>query len=171
MQQLTKVPSIEITSPGVNIAVVKKDDDGWKFLLVQRAETESYPGCWGFVTGGKEGNETVAQTTARELKEEIGLVADRMWSTEYLIQFYEPEFDQIWQLPLVVAVVPVDAKVRLTAENSDFKWLYADKARKQVSWKNLSTAIENITEELEVYPARTWVEIKPSDQPKQPGNI
>jgi 8-oxo-dGTP pyrophosphatase MutT (NUDIX family) len=155
----TKSPAISITSPGVNIAVVKKDDDGWKFLLVQRAETESYPGCWGFVTGTKEGNETAAQIVARELKEEVGLTAERLWSTEYLIQFYEPEFDQIWILPLIVAVVSRDSAVTLTAENSGFAWLYAHKARKLVSWKNLVKAIEDITDELEVYPAKTWVEI------------
>lgn len=156
-----KNPAIEVTSPGVNIAVVKKDDDGWKFLLVQRAETESYPGCWGFVTGTKTGTETAVQTAVRELKEETGLVAERLWSTEYLIQFYEPEFDQIWLLPLIVAVVPQQASVTLTPENSGFNWLYCNKARKLVSWKNLVVAIENITDELEVYPAKTWVEIIP----------
>lgn len=167
MEKLVKAPSITITSPGVNIAVVKKDDDGWKFLLVQRAETESYPGCWGLVTGGKEEDETAAQTVVRELKEEVGLVPERMWSTEYLIEFYEPEYDQIWVLPLIVAVVHVDAKIELTPENSDFKWLYPFKAKKLVSWKNLATAIENVTEELEVYPAKTWVEIKVTDKPKR----
>lgn len=153
--------AIEITSPGVNIAVVKKDDDGWKFLLVQRAETESYAGCWGFVTGTKAGDETAAQIAARELKEEVGLTAERLWSTEYLVQFYEPEFDQIWILPLIVAVVPNDSTVTLNSENSGFAWLYSHKARKLVSWKNLVVAIEDITEELEVYPAKTWVEIIP----------
>lgn len=160
MSQATR-PAIEITSPGVNIAVVKKDDDGWKFLLVQRADVETYPGCWGFVTGTKEGKETAAEICVRELKEETGLTAERLWSTEYLIQFYEPEVDQIWQLPLIVAVVPTDSKVKLTPENADFAWLYSHKARKQVSWKNLVVAIDNISDELEVYPAKTWVEITP----------
>ncbi len=154
-----KAPSVEIISPGVNIAVVKKDDDGWKFLLVQRAESESYPGTWGFVTGTKEERETVAQICVRELHEELGMRPERMFATEYLVQFYEPEFDQIWLLPLAVAIVPANTEVRLTPENQDFIWLPAAKARKHASWKNVAAAIQNIDEELEVYPARTWVEI------------
>ena len=60
--------NIKIESPGVNVAVVKKDYDGWKFLILQRAESESYGGYWGCMTGGKRGEETVAQVVVRELK-------------------------------------------------------------------------------------------------------
>lgn len=150
---------IEIVSPGVNIAVVKKDDDGWKVLVLQRTETGSYPGCWGLLTGRKEEEEVVAQIVERELRARVGLRAQRIWSTEYLIRFFEPEFDQIWIMPLIVAVVPDDAKVILQSEHSGFKWLDPFRAKKQVTWKNLVRAIEDIAEELEVYPARTWVEL------------
>jgi dihydroneopterin triphosphate diphosphatase len=157
-----KITGIEICSPGVNVAVVKKDDDGWKFLVLQRAEKESYPGCWGLLTGLKEGHESAAQIAVREMKEETGLKPDVMWSTETLIQFYEPEFDQIWLLPLIVAVVPSDSRVVLTPENAAFKWLDPFKAKKQVTWKNLVAAVDQVAEELEVYPARTWVQVSGS---------
>lgn len=153
---------IEIVSPGVNIAVVKKDDDGWKVLVLQRSDTGSYAGCWGLLTGRKESNEVVAQIVARELRERVSLTATRIWSTEHVIRFYEPEFDQIWMLPLIVAIVDADAKVDLQSEHSDFRWLDPFRAKRQVTWKNLYRAIENIAEELEVYPARTWVELVPS---------
>lgn len=152
--------NIKIVSPGVNVAVLKKDYDGWKYLVLRRAETESYGGFWGFMTGGKVGDETVAQVVVRELKEETQLTPMVMWASENLIQFYEPEYDAIWLLPLIVAVVREDAKVVLSPENSDFRWLPAHKAKHLVSWKNLERAIDEITEELEVYPPRNWVEIK-----------
>ena len=147
-------------APGVNVAVVKRDDDGWKFLVIQRSLNESYGGCWGLLTGMKQAEETAAQIAARELKEELGLKPEVMWSTEHLIQFYEPEFDQVWILPLIVAVVPKDAKVVLDPENNDFKWLDPFRAKKQVTWKNLVCAIGQVAEELEVYPMRTWVEVR-----------
>lgn len=152
--------NIKIESPGVNVAVVKKDDDGWKFLILKRAEGESYGGYWGFMTGGKRGDETVAQVVVRELEEETNLTPDSMWASEYLVQFYEPEYDTIWILPLIVAVVPQDAKVMLSPENSEFRWLAPKSARHLVSWNNLVRAIDNISEELEIFPARNWVEIK-----------
>ncbi len=151
--------NIKIESPGVNVAVVKKDYDGWKFLLLKRAEGESYGGFWGFMTGGKKGDETVAQVVVRELKEETGLVPESMWASEYVVQFYEPECDTIWILPLIVALVPEDAEVKLSPENSECFWLSASKAKHLVSWNNLVNAIDRISEELEIFPARNWVEI------------
>ena len=156
---MTKQTNIKIESPGVNVAVIRNTDDGWQFLILQRAETESYGGFWGFMTGGKRDNETVAQVVVRELEEETGLKPKSMWATEYLVQFYEPEYDSIWILPLIVAVVDQDKNVVLSDENSDFKWLDADQAKHLVSWKNLVDSIENLSEELEIFPARNWVEI------------
>jgi dATP pyrophosphohydrolase len=156
---MTNTTNIKIESPGVNVAVVKKDYDGWKFLVLKRAEEESYGGFWGFMTGGKKGKETVAQVVVRELKEETGLSPVTMWASEYLVQFYEPECDTIWILPLIVAIVPEDAEVELSPENSEFRWLEAGKARHLVSWNNLVNAIDNISNELDIFPARNWVQI------------
>jgi dATP pyrophosphohydrolase len=151
--------NIKIESPGVNVAVVKKDYDGWKFLVLKRSDTESYGGYWGFMTGGKHGTETVAQVVVREMKEETGLKPQSMWASEYLVHFYEPECDAIWILPLIVTVVPENAEVKLSEENAEFRWLPAGKARNLVSWKNLVEAIDNISDELEIFPARNWVQI------------
>lgn len=156
---MTDHTNIKIESPGVNVAVVKKDYDGWKFLVLKRAESESYGGYWGFMTGGKKGEETVAQVVVRELKEETGLSPASMWASEYLVQFYEPEYDTIWILPLIVAVVDENAEVELSPENCEYRWLPPAKARHLVSWNNLVRAIDNIAEELEIFPARNWVEI------------
>jgi dATP pyrophosphohydrolase len=150
---------IEIESPGVNVAVIKEDDDGWKFLLLQRSKHETYAGCWGFVTGGKKNDETVARVVMREVREETGLSPERLWATEYVIQFYEPTCDKIWILPLVVAVVKADSQVVLSSENSDYRWLPANRAKRLVSWKNLAQAIDNLADDLEIYPARNWTEI------------
>ena len=153
--------NIGIESPGFNAAVVKKDDDGWKFLVLQRAEGETYGGSWTFITGSRQGDETVAQAVCREVTEETGLTDCRMWATEYVVQFYEPENDKIWILPLIVVVVPPDAEVKLSEENQEFRWLTAEKAKHRVTWNNLVRAINDIEDELEIYPARNWVEVKP----------
>ncbi len=154
-----KATHIKIESPGVNVAVVRNTYDGWEYLLLQRAEQETYSGSWGFMTGGKQGDETVAQVAVRELYEETQLAPKSLWATEHLVQFYEPEYDSIWILPLIVAVVDETAEVILSEENCEFRWLKSTRAKHKVSWKNLSTAIDNISEELEIFPARNWVQI------------
>ena len=151
---------IRIESPGVNAAVVKKDRGEWKFLVLKRAAGESYSGYWGFMTGSKQGDETVAQVVARELEEETGLRPQSMWATEYTVQCYEPEYDAIWILPLIVAVASTNSPVRLAPENSEYRWLRADEARQLVSWKNLVKAIADIADELKIFPACNWVGIK-----------
>jgi dATP pyrophosphohydrolase len=151
--------NIGIESPGFNACIVKQDEDGWKYLALQRAESETYGGFWGFVTGSRQGDETVAQGVKREVKAETGLTDIRMFATEYLIQFYEPANDRIWILPLIVVVVPPDCEITLSDENQDYDWLTSRRAKHRVSWKNLIRAIDDIADELEVFPARNWVEI------------
>ncbi len=158
--EMTERKSIPIESPGVNVAVVKRDRDGWKFLLLKRAYTESYAGAWGFVTGAKEGEESAGQIALRELEEETGLSPKALWATEYLIQFYEPEFDKIWILPLIVAVVAPDSEVRLSAENEEYVWFSTEEAKARVSWRNLERAIDDLSSELKRYPAPTWIAIE-----------
>lgn len=154
-----KKTNINIESPGVNVAVIRKSDDGWQFLILKRSDSESYGGYWGFMTGGKHDTETVAQVVARELKEETNLIPHSIWATEYLVQFYEPEYDSIWILPLIVAVIDPEDEVSLSEENTEYRWLSAEKAKHLVSWKNLVQAIDDISDELDIFPARNWVQI------------
>lgn len=152
--------NIGIESLGFNAMVVRKGDDGWEFLLLRRAETETYSGTWGVITGGKRSGETMAQAVSREVIEEIGLSEFRLFATEHLIQYYEPENDKIWILPLITVVVSTEAEVVLSEENDDLAWLLSHRALHRVTWKNLERAITEVVDELELYPARNWVEIK-----------
>jgi dATP pyrophosphohydrolase len=148
-----------IDSPGINIATVKQDDYGWKFLLVLRAEGESYPGIWGLVTGGREGDETAAQLAVRELEEETGLRPEKLFASEYCVQFYEPTADHIWVLPVLVAVVAADSEVRLSEENSDYQWVTTEEGMQMVVWQNLREVLGRLDLELLEYPAPNWVEL------------
>jgi 8-oxo-dGTP pyrophosphatase MutT (NUDIX family) len=152
--------NIGIESPGFNAMVVRKDDDGWQFLLLRRAETETYSGTWGVISGRKHDGESMAQAVARETVDETGLTEIRMFATEHLIQYYEPENDKIWIMPLIVVAVPGESEVVLSEENDDFVWLLPHRALHRVTWKNLERAIKEVDDELELYPVRNWVEMK-----------
>lgn len=156
---MDKRTPIEIESPGINVAAVRQEADGWKFLLVKRAKSETYPGLWGFVTGGREGKETVPQLAIRELAEETGLTPERLWASEYCMQFYEPTVDKIWILPIIVAVVSPSAEVKLCHENSEYRWVEAKEGVELVVWQNLKKAMVDLGQELDSYPASNWVEL------------
>ncbi len=148
---------MRLRTPGVNIAVVAKDETGWKFLIVKRSESETYPGRIGFVTGMSDDSETVTRTAIRELAEETGLTANSLWTTEHLIQFYEPYSDSIWFLPVLVAIVNSESKVSLCPENCEYFWLDYRKAQQKVNWKNLVHILNELQEELERFPASSWI--------------
>lgn len=142
------------------MAVVKRESDGWKFLLLKRAYHESYAGSWGLLTGTKRDEETVTQLALREIGEETGLTPKALWATEHIIQFFEPEEDAIWILPVLVAVVSPKSEVTLSPENEAYVWLPAAKAREQVFWKNLVHAIDLLDGELQGYPIATWLALE-----------
>ena len=125
-----------------------------------RAAGETYPGLWGFVTGGREGEETVPQIALRELFEETGLRQKRLFASEYCMQFYEPTVDKIWILPVIVAVVDGDEEINLCHENSQYRWVTGSEAVSLVVWKNLKKAISDIEIELQAFPAPNWVELE-----------
>jgi 8-oxo-dGTP pyrophosphatase MutT (NUDIX family) len=151
--------SIAIESPGINLVVVKLVEDTWIFLILRRGKSETYPGFWGFLTGCRQGDETVPKLAVRELAEETSLQPEQLWATEYTIQFYEPSVDKIWMLPVLVAKVAGDAEVKLSGENDEFRWLLPSEAKVLIDWQNLLVTLENVSRELEGYPPPNWVEL------------
>lgn len=158
---MRKHSNIRIEAPGVNVAVVRETDNDWEFLLLKRSEQETYPGFWGFLTGRKQDDETVAQIASRELAEETNLVAKSLWATESILRFYEPEADAIWMLPVVVAVVGATEDIRLSDENSEYRWLTSDEAIQRASWRNIGQAVGEISLCLSGFPDPGWARIRP----------
>jgi 8-oxo-dGTP diphosphatase len=58
-------------------AVIQKSNG--EFLLAQRPDGKVYAGYWEFPGGKVDLGETVAQATARELEEELGIVVERSY--------------------------------------------------------------------------------------------
>jgi A/G-specific adenine glycosylase len=76
----TKSPKKE--RPHNNIAVGIVEQDG-KILIAQRPENKMLGGLWEFPGGKVEKNESLEETTVRELKEELGInvVVDRYFTS------------------------------------------------------------------------------------------
>ncbi len=73
----------------VSVLVVIHTQDG-QALLMERADA---PGFWQSVTGSQEAGETLAETAAREVREETGLDATQFelvpWGIETRYEIYE----------------------------------------------------------------------------------
>ncbi|PJA97228.1 MAG: NUDIX pyrophosphatase, partial [Ignavibacteriales bacterium CG_4_9_14_3_um_filter_34_10] len=86
---------MKIESYLVEAHIVKIVDSKLEFLLLKRAESESYPGIWQMVTGSIDNNETAVETALREIHEETSLTPDKFWVVPNVNSFYSAEDDEI----------------------------------------------------------------------------
>jgi dihydroneopterin triphosphate diphosphatase len=156
---MSSPPSIPVISHGVNCAVVRNSAHGWEVLLLCRAAGSIYAGHWGLVSGTKQEGETTPQVALREIAEETGLRPRSLWATEYVIQFYEPLNDEVWVLPVFLAVVDDNAEPTLCHENSGYVWADLNTATATVSWRNTAAILGYIFDELSRMPAKNWKQI------------
>jgi 8-oxo-dGTP pyrophosphatase MutT (NUDIX family) len=156
---VTEHTPLPIESPGINVAAVARTNEGWKFLLLRRAPRETYPGFWGLLTGTRENNESVPDLAVRELKEEVALQPLELWASEYCVQFFEPMYDGIWILPVIVALVDFSETITLSEENAEYRWTDVGEAVELVPWQNLKDILPRLQRELDEYPAPNWVRL------------
>lgn len=128
----------------VSVLVVVHTPD-LQVLLLERAD---HPGFWQSVTGSQDEGETLAQTAARELREETGLDAARYGLSDWRKQ-NQYEIYQRWRHRYAPGVthntehvfsllVPQPLPVTLAPrEHLRYEWLaWREAADKAFSWSN-----------------------------------
>jgi dATP pyrophosphohydrolase len=107
----------------IQLHIVLKDENNYKFLVLQRNDkTKIYPNIWQVVTGTIEKGETAIQTALRELNEETGLTPTKMWTLPMLAQFYEKYSDTVQFSPTFCVLVESN-QVQKSNEHISFEWL------------------------------------------------
>jgi dihydroneopterin triphosphate diphosphatase len=113
----------EFVSNTIQLHVVKKEGDKYKFLVLQRADdVYPYPGLWQVITGTMRGGETAKETALRELEEETGLKPLKFWTLPYLTTFFDAETDRVNASPVFATWVETDKEVIISSEHKDYKW-------------------------------------------------
>ena len=126
--------------------VFREVKGGIEFLLLKRAEKEIYPGLWQMVTGKIRKNEKAYETALREIKEETGLIPQKLWVVPNVNIFYSHENDYISLLPVFVAKVESKSEVKICDEHCDCKWLKPDRAKKLLAWPGQRKSVDIITD-------------------------
>lgn len=151
----------KVNSIYVECYAAKRFRGGYKFLLLKRAEGERlYPGIWQIITGKIEKGEKAFETAIREVKEETGLNAERLFVLPHTTTFYSPRTDTISLIPLFVCIVK-DDNVVLSEEHSESLWLEAKKASGRLYFKSQKENIKFIDYNLKTKDRlKTFTEIK-----------
>ena len=131
----------------VDTYVFRKIQNGYKFLMLKRAETKIYEHLWQGVAGKIEKGETAWQAAVRELKEETGLTPIRMFISDHVSTFYEENGDLINLVP-VFGIETETKRITLSSEHSEYKWMDFEDAERTLAWNGQKKGIRTVYEML-----------------------
>jgi len=126
---------LPIKAFGVSVVVLRHSHETTETLILKR-NSPILHGHWCQVAGATEPGEPGWQTALRELKEETGLIPERLYAAGYCEQFYHSAVDAVEVAPAFVAFVPASAGVALNHEHSEFKWVPISEVDEYLSTPN-----------------------------------
>ncbi len=124
-----------------HIVCYNNNKSDWEFLLLKRSMDTIYPGTWQGVTGKIELSETPYKTALRELMEETGLIANRLFTVDKVNTFYDSKRDMM-NLILVFGAILNTTDVKLSNEHTEFKWCCVDEAKKLITWDQQKKGVQ-----------------------------
>lgn len=130
----------------VEVHVFRETEAGIEFLLLKRSENEIYAGLWQMVSGKIEEGEKAYEAALREIKEETGLVPEKLWVAPNVNHFYSHEHDFISVLPVFAAKISSATDVILCDEHCEYKWVKPEEAKKLLTWEGQIKSVSIITE-------------------------
>jgi 8-oxo-dGTP pyrophosphatase MutT (NUDIX family) len=125
----------------VDVLVVRQRKSGWSVLVLKRGEHTRCSGAWETVHGRIEAGESPPAAALRELREETGLVPERLYVVT-AHPFYVPSIDTLEVAIVFCAFVARDAEVTHGDEHVRAKWLSRRDAAKRFAWPTEKLALE-----------------------------
>lgn len=126
----------------VDVYVVHIVKGRWKVLTLRRGGPGRSPGSWETVHGRIEPGETPPVAARRELHEETGLAAARLFSVT-VHPFYLHRTGEVQMAVVFAAFVDGDA-VTLGPEHDAHEWLAPAAAAKRFTWPREAEALAHI---------------------------
>ena len=131
----------------VDCHVVYWEADMPQFLTIKRGPDERYPLIWQCVTGGIQPNEKAFETAIRELREETGLTARRIWTVDRVNNYYDPKYDKVFLIPIFG--IEVDKKdVQLSNEHVDYYWGNVESVKQKILFNQQKNGLEGFYQML-----------------------
>jgi dihydroneopterin triphosphate diphosphatase len=127
-------PLTEIRVAIVDVYVLRRAAGGWEALCLRRAPGERSAGTWETVHGHVDDGERPVDAAVRELREETGLAAERLYNVSRVESFYLHRQDVLALIPVFCALVADGAVARVSAEHDACEWLPADRATERFGW-------------------------------------
>ncbi len=129
----------------VVVHVVRLSNGKPECLLLRRCS--SLAGNWQMVSGKVEPKEKFVDAAKRELIEETGLVADKLYSADFIETYFDARHDAVFMAPVFVAFVTSEQEIKLsTKEHDQYKWLEFSEAINYLDFSGQRNALKHINE-------------------------
>lgn len=134
--------AIEVTSGAV---IYRNGDEGIEYLLL---ESQNKGHFWGFPKGHVEGEESLAETAIREIKEETQLELPIDTSFNVYTEYDLPNGNRK-QMTLYTAELDNNEDIHLqVAEIKNYGWFSYEDARQQLTYDNLRMLLDQVNDHL-----------------------
>ncbi len=120
---------IPIKSFTVAAYICRIESGRGQYLILKRC-TPYLDQTWQMVSGKIEKGDTAWQAALREIKEETGLIPDRLYSVNEVELFYEVSQNCINLVPVFLGFIDSQQTVRLSDEHCEFRWVTPDEAQR-----------------------------------------
>jgi dihydroneopterin triphosphate diphosphatase len=131
----------------IDVYVVRPLATGWRVLVLQRSLDTRCPTAWEAVHGHIEPGEEPEEAALRELHEETGLDAARLYNVT--VQPFYLHTSHVVQLAVVFAAfIAEPAVVTLGPEHSRSEWLTVDAALERFAWPRERESLREIVQLL-----------------------
>ena len=117
----------------VDVLVFRPVEKGWQVLVLRRRPGTRCAGSWEMIHGKVDGGERLEAAARRELREETGLAAERLFSVT-MHPFYVLPRQTVQIAAVFAAVVAREASVTCGDEHDKHAWLTVSQARRRFSW-------------------------------------
>ncbi len=128
----------------VDVYVLRRAGEAWELLTLRRASGTRCTGAWEVVHGHLEEDERPTAAALRELQEETGLTAERLYNLSRVEMMYRHTTDEVAVIPVFVAMVPAGSEPRLSAEHDRHAWRTLGDAGPLLAWPRSARAVEDI---------------------------
>ena len=151
---------VPIKSFSIAAYICRIESGNARFLIIRR-QTSYLPNSWQMVSGKIEKGEKAWEAVLREIKEETGLVPDRLYSANTLESFYEVNQNCINLVPVFVGFVESDQTVRVSDEHSEHKWVSPEESADFVSFEHQTETMRMIEAKFVKQAPSEFLRVKP----------
>ena len=139
----TEHPMTEVKVGVVDVFVIDPRPEGWLVLILRRAHGTRCTGAWEIVHGRIEDGEQPEQAAERELREETGLTANRLYSVT-CHPFYLHRLGVVQIAVVFTAFADSTHHPTLGEEHDLAEWVSVEDAMARLVWPRSRASLRDI---------------------------